>query len=86
MTDNTMTKRNTEWQTIQWPKEIQNDRQYNDQKKYRMTDNTMTKRNTEWQTIQWPKEIQNDRQYNDQKKNDKQWFTKHYKDSQDEPK
>jgi hypothetical protein len=33
--------------SIQWPKEIQNDRQYNDQKKYRMTDNTMTKRNTE---------------------------------------
>jgi hypothetical protein len=55
MTDNTMangskdnqwsTKHYTEWQTIQWPKEVkttsdlqnttQNDRQYNGQRKYR---------------------------------------------------
>jgi hypothetical protein len=56
MTDNTMTKRKREEQTIQWSKEKEKDRRYNDQKKKRMTDNTMIKRKREGQTIQWPEE------------------------------
>jgi hypothetical protein len=48
-----MIKRKREGQTIQWLKEKEKDRQYNDQKK------------REGQTIQWSKENEKDRQYND---------------------
>jgi hypothetical protein len=60
-----MIKRKREWQTIQWSKEKEKDRQYNDQKKKRRTDNTMNKRKREGQTIQWSKEKEKDRQYNE---------------------
>jgi hypothetical protein len=51
-----MTKRKITGQTIQWPKEKPQDRQYNGQKKNHRTDNTMAKRKITGQTIQWPKE------------------------------
>ena len=47
-----MIKRKREGQTMQWPKENEKDRQYNDQRKKRRTDNTMNKRKREGQTIQ----------------------------------
>jgi hypothetical protein len=51
-----MAKRKITGQTIQWPKEKSQDRQYNGQKKNHRTDNTMAKRKITGQTIQWPKE------------------------------
>jgi hypothetical protein len=56
----------TKGQTIQWPtKKIQNDIQYNDQRKsYKRTENTMTNgKDTKGQTTQRPtKKIQKDKQ------------------------